>query len=79
MYYIVLCNILHKINNFSIVKIKTILLLVKSINKEKSLYIDTYNKKNLTNIDEKMLDSNKVTKFLIIKYITFENKHTISI
>lgn len=60
--YIVSCNILHKPNNFSMAKTKTILPLKKSISEEKDLYIDTFDGKNLAGIVEKMSDSNKVIK-----------------
>lgn len=37
-------------------KVKVILSLAQLINKKKCLYINTFNKRNLTNIDKKMLD-----------------------
>lgn len=58
----ILCNILHKINDFAIAKTKTILFLAKSINKEKSLYTDVFDKRNPASIDKKLLNRNKSTK-----------------
>lgn len=54
------------------------LLLIKPINKEKSLYIDTFNRKNLASINKKILDKSEATKMSDVKYITFESKYTIS-
>lgn len=82
MYYIILYNILYKTNSFSIAKEEAILLLIKLINK-KNLYINIFNKKNLalnkkdlpnTNKAIKMLDKNKNTKILNIKYIIFKKE-----
>lgn len=46
MHYIVLCNTLNKINGFLIAKVEAISLLVKLISKEKSLYIEVFDKRN---------------------------------
>lgn len=54
------------------------LLLIKPINKKKSLYIDTLNRKNLARINKKISDKSEATKMPDIKHITFESKYTIS-
>lgn len=83
----ILCNILYKLNSFSIVKAKAILLLVKLISKKKSLYTDilekknsAFNKKNLASIDEvaKMPGKSEDIEMPNIKHIFFKNKHTTS-
>lgn len=65
-------------------KIKAILLLVELIGKKKSLYINTLNmrdlafdKEDLVTIDEvvEMLEKNKDTKILDIRYIISESKY----
>lgn len=55
------------------------LLLIKSISEEKSLYIDTFNRKDLTDINKKILNKSEVIKMSKIKYITPKSKYTISI
>lgn len=75
----VLCNILYKINNFSMAKIETMLLLAEPINKKKSLYIDTFDMKDLARIEKRMLDKNETVKMPEIKLIIFESKYIIII
>lgn len=71
-------NILYKTNNFEITKGKSMLLLIKPINKTKSSYIDAFDRKNLANIDKKMPDKSKVAKMLKVKLIISKNKYIIS-
>lgn len=78
MYYIILYNILYKINNFFLAKIKVILPLIKPISKKKSLYIDIPDKKNPTSINEKILNKSKIIKMLDIKPIIPKNKYITS-
>lgn len=82
---IFLYNILYKINGFLIAKAKAILLLIKLIIKKKSLYIDTFNGRDLafnkkypTSINEitKILGKSKDIKMSDVKLISFESKHT---
>lgn len=54
------CNILHKTNNFPIAKTKAILLLVKPISEEKSLYKNAFDRRNTICIDKKMLNKSKI-------------------
>lgn len=63
-YYIVLHNILYKINSFLKVKIEAMLPLVKQMNKKKSLYINIFEKRDLA-FDKKTLTGiNKNAKML---------------
>lgn len=57
-------------------KAKTILLFVKPISEEKSLYINAFDKTNLTGINKKITDKSKIAEMLKIKYITSESKYT---
>lgn len=52
--------------------------LVESISEKKSLYTDVSDKRNLTNIDEKMSDKSNVVKMLKVKYIMLESKYITS-
>lgn len=61
-YYTSLYTTLHKKNDFIIAKIKATLFLENSINKEKTVYINIFDKKDLASIDEKMLDKSKIVK-----------------
>lgn len=87
VYYIISRNTLCTINNFLIIKTEDIWPLIKSIQKEESLYIEILNirdlafeKKDLINIDgvEKMSGRNKDTKIPNIRHIILKNKYTIS-
>lgn len=84
---IILRNTLYKINIFLIAKIEAILLLVKSICKKKSPYINAFDKKNsafnkkdLTGINKatKMPNKSKNIEMINIRHIFLENKYTIS-
>lgn len=76
-YFTVPCNTLHKTNNFSIAKTEAILPLVKPFNEKKSLYTDTYDKRNPADINKKMPNKNEVAKMPEVKLIIFESKYTI--
>lgn len=78
VYYIILHNILCKINHFLIAKLKTILPLAKSISKKKSPYTNIFNIKNMASIDKIILDRSKTVKIPEVKLITPENKQIIS-
>ena len=52
--------------------------LAELINKEKSLYTNVFEKKDLVDIDEEMPDKNKVIKMLKVKLITPKSKYTTS-
>lgn len=60
-------------------KAKAMLPLTKLIYKEKSLYTDIFDEKDLAGINKKMPDKNKATEMPKIKLITSESKHTICI
>lgn len=55
-------------------KINAILLLVKLISEKKSSYINTFNKKDLTSIDEEISNKNQTTEMPNINYITSESQ-----
>lgn len=78
MYYIVSYNTLHKTNNFPMAKIEAILLLIKPISKEKSLFTDAPDRKNPTSSDKEMSDRSKVAKMPEVKHIISESKHITS-
>lgn len=75
---IVLYNFLYKINNFLLIKVKTIFILLKPINKEKNLYINVPKKKNLFNINKKISDKSKTIKIPNVKHITSKTKYITS-
>lgn len=84
MHYIILYNILYKINNFLIAKIKAILLLIKLISKKNCLYIDAFDKQDLT-LDKKNLATinkaiemsgrSKYIKMPDVRYISLKSKY----
>lgn len=71
-------NTLHKINCFPIAKSEAMLTLVKPISKKKSSYTNAPDRKDPTNIDEKMLDRSEAAKKPEVKYITLESKYITS-
>lgn len=56
-------------------KVEAILLLVKLIIKKKSLHTNTFDKRNLFGIDEKMSDKSEVAEMSKIKYITLKSRY----
>lgn len=72
----ILNNTLHKINDFLVVKAKTMLLLVKPINKKKSPYKDAFNRKELACINKKIPNRSKATEIPKVKLITLKSKYT---
>lgn len=79
MPYIMSRNILYKTNNFVMVKVKVMLPLIKLMNKEKSLYTNTFDKKDPAGINEEMSDKSEVVEMLDIKYLTLKSKNITSI
>lgn len=55
-------------------KAKVMFLLSKPINKEKSLLINIFNKRNLLATDKKMLDKSETAEMLKVELIIFKNK-----
>lgn len=70
------CNILNKINDFSMTEAKEMLPLVEPISKKKSSYTNAPNRKDPANIDEKMLNKSEIIKMPEVRHITSENKYT---
>lgn len=60
-------------------KVEAMLFLIKPINKQKSLYINAFNKKDWASIDKKISNKSKAIVILDVKQITSKSKYTNSI